>query len=342
MQQPQQALYSAVDSRSLELILFPTEQCNFRCVYCYEDFQLGRMSQAVVSGIKELIRHRISTLQVLIISWFGGEPLLGLGVIEEVSEHILSLIRQHPHVCYTAGMTTNAYLLSLATASRLVSLGINSFQISLDGDKALHDTTRRRADGGESFERIWDNLLAIRDSNLVLDVLLRVHLTTANLSSVEELLRKISGAFGGDQRFHVYLKPIGRGGGPNDELLPVLPSGQAKDVMAQLGRLLDGVCLVNEEMNAEHPICYASKANSFAIRSDGSVAKCTVALSDPRNRVGHLSEDGKIIFDRDKLNLWMRGLETGDPMDLACPYQKMDSNSHSSMAESASISLSPR
>jgi uncharacterized protein len=335
MQQLQQALYSAMDNRALELIIFPTEQCNFRCVYCYEDFKLGRMSQVVVSGIKALIRHRISTLQVLDISWFGGEPLLGLGIIEEVSEHILSLVGLQPHVRYRAGMTTNAYLLSMATATKLVSLGINSFQISLDGDKALHDTTRQRADGGESFDRIWENLLAIRDSDLVVDILLRVHLTTANLLSVEELLRKISGEFGGDQRFRVLLKPIGRGGGPNDESLPVLPRGQTKDIMTRLGQLLDGVRLANEAVEAEQPICYASKANSFAIRSDGSVAKCTVALSDPRNRVGHLSEDGKIVFDRDKLNLWLRGLETGDSMDLACPYQKLGSESRRPTTENA-------
>jgi len=319
MEQLQKAIYSAVDSRSLELIIFPTEQCNFRCIYCYEDFKLGRMSHKIVSGIKELIRHRFSTLQMLTINWFGGEPLLGFAVVEEVSEHILSLSEQHPHVRYIAGMTTNAYLLSLEKACRLVSLGINGFQVSLDGEKKLHDMTRRRADGGESFERIWGNLLAIRDSDLVVEILLRIHLTSTNLFSIEELLRKISEAFGGDHRFRVLLKPIGRWGGSNDESLPVLPPRQAKEVMAKLRGLLDGVRIADEAIEAEHSVCYASKANSFAIRSDGSVAKCTVALSDSRNRVGHLSEDGKIVFDRGNLDLWLRGLETGDPIDLACP-----------------------
>ncbi len=324
MQQLQQALYSAVDSRSLELILFPTEQCNFRCVYCYEDFKLGQMSQSVVSGIKALIQHRIPDLQVLTISWFGGEPLLGLRVIEDISEHIVSLVQQHPHIHYAAGMTTNAYLLSLTTASRLVSLGINKFQVSLDGEKELHDSTRRRADGGDSFDRIWGNLLAFRDSDLAADILLRVHLSTENLFSVKELLRRINETFGEDRRFRVFLKPIGKWDGSSDKSLPVLAPDQINDVITRLGQSLDRIQLTNQEMEIEH-LCYASKANSFAIRSDGSVAKCTVALADPRNRVGQLSEDGKIVFDRDRLGLWLHGLETGNPEYLACPYQKLAS-----------------
>lgn len=48
-------LAELLSNQSQELILFPTEQCNFRCTYCYEDFKLGRMSNGTVNGIKALI-----------------------------------------------------------------------------------------------------------------------------------------------------------------------------------------------------------------------------------------------------------------------------------------------
>ncbi len=32
----------------LGLILMPTEQCNFRCTYCYEDFAIGKMSKSTI------------------------------------------------------------------------------------------------------------------------------------------------------------------------------------------------------------------------------------------------------------------------------------------------------
>jgi len=48
--------------RHLNLILLPTEQCNFRCAYCYERFVTGRMQPAVVAGVRALLSTRISEL----------------------------------------------------------------------------------------------------------------------------------------------------------------------------------------------------------------------------------------------------------------------------------------
>jgi len=45
-------LVNSLRTDRLQLILLPTEQCNFRCTYCYEDFAIGRMSDAVVAGVK--------------------------------------------------------------------------------------------------------------------------------------------------------------------------------------------------------------------------------------------------------------------------------------------------
>ena len=41
-------LASCLSNRRLELIVMPTEQCNFRCIYCYEDFRMGRMNSDTV------------------------------------------------------------------------------------------------------------------------------------------------------------------------------------------------------------------------------------------------------------------------------------------------------
>jgi len=38
-------ILATLNPKSLELILYPTEQCNFRCTYCYEDFLIGRMDE---------------------------------------------------------------------------------------------------------------------------------------------------------------------------------------------------------------------------------------------------------------------------------------------------------
>ena len=57
-------LYRAklLTNKILHLILLPTEKCNFRCKYCYEDFSIGRMNVDTISGVKALLEKRCSDL----------------------------------------------------------------------------------------------------------------------------------------------------------------------------------------------------------------------------------------------------------------------------------------
>ena len=72
---------SCLTPRLQELIILPTEKCNFRCTYCYEDFLIGKMPPAIERGVKALIDRRSDSLDRLEISWFGGEPLLAADVV---------------------------------------------------------------------------------------------------------------------------------------------------------------------------------------------------------------------------------------------------------------------
>ena len=71
----QQELVTAFRSDSLHLILLPTERCNFRCAYCYEDFAIGRMRPETVLAIKRLIDRRLEDLPIAfrIVVWRGAD-----------------------------------------------------------------------------------------------------------------------------------------------------------------------------------------------------------------------------------------------------------------------------
>ncbi|MFE6836953.1 radical SAM protein [Streptomyces sp. NPDC057705] len=311
-------LASSLRDDRLHLILLPTEKCNFRCTYCYEDFSIGRMDSGVVEGIKRLIDRRIDGLHSLSISWFGGEPLLALPVIEEISTHISKSAATKSDLQYSADMTTNAYLLDHSTADRLIRLGIREYQVSLDGPQPMHDQTRLQANGAGSFRRIWDNLLAIRDSDLSVSMLLRVHITPANLNSMPDFLRDIRRTFLGDSRFSVLLKPVERLGGPRDEEMDVLGHDSSPAILANLERIISA----ERGGDSVHPtpeVCYASRPNSLMIRANGVVGKCTVTLTDPRNALGTIRPDGTLEINNPLLRPWMRGWESGDWSALSCP-----------------------
>ncbi|MFF7227919.1 hypothetical protein [Streptomyces sioyaensis] len=58
----EEELVAALTDRTLHLIILPTEQCNFRCTYCYEDFSVGRMGPETVQGVKRLLDRRLDGL----------------------------------------------------------------------------------------------------------------------------------------------------------------------------------------------------------------------------------------------------------------------------------------
>ena len=168
---------AAFSNDILHLIILPTEQCNFRCTYCYEDFSIGTMKRPVVNGVKSLLAKRIPSLRQLHIAWFGGEPLLALPIVEEISSFAQTRMQDVADIAYTAEMTTNAFRLDSPTAERLHGLGIRHYQITLDGPEEFHDKARVRRNGKGSFNQIWGNLLSVRSSSLPISVCLRVHVT---------------------------------------------------------------------------------------------------------------------------------------------------------------------
>ena len=251
---------SLVSSKILELTILPTERCNFRCVYCYENYQKGRMSQEMVNAIKNLIYKRCKEGKEikLGISWFGGEPLLTKDIVYEVSGYATALSHEYPNFHYEGGMTTNGYLLDIDTLSKLTEFGVKRYQISLDGPQEIHDKSRIRANGKGTFARIWSNLLAIRDSSLPVSIMLRLHFTPDTINLLDPLIENIRKEFIQDKRFSFLFKPIGRFGGDNDESINIFTSQQElKDAIYSLvNKLFSGVTLPQiYNGNSEDNVC---------------------------------------------------------------------------------------
>jgi len=301
----------------LHLIVLPTEQCNFRCIYCYEDFSIGTMKPPVVTGLKRLIAERVPTLRRLHIAWFGGEPLLALNIVKDVSSLAKRLAAENRRVVYTGEMTTNAFRLDQATAENLYHLGIRQYQITLDGPQELHDRTRVRRNGAGSFQQIWANLIGMRASSLEFKVCLRIHVTPSNFPFMSEFLSRIRQEFLVDPRFTLLLKAVGRWGGPNDDKIEVFEGAERQLVLDQLTeQAVQG--LNHDVIYQPGEVCYASRPNSLLVRASGEIGKCTVALSDPANNIGRLLEDGSLELRNEALQPWLRGWR-GDPAALGCP-----------------------
>lgn len=314
----QEVLAGALDSSRWQLIMLPTEQCNFRCTYCYETFKNRMMSDDTVKGIKNLISRRLSGLQSLNVQWFGGEPLLARRVIRNISHWILKI--KPPALHFNAGMTTNGYLLDSSCLAEMCRLGVYSYQVSLDGWEQEHDRTRVRCDGSGTFNRVWSNLLAARDSDEKFQITLRLHMRPDNFNSLKKLIDEINHAFGDDSRFRVFLKAIGCYGGAGDSHNHTYSPKEERRAKQELQSLLRmKSCPLSLSSDSPY-ICYAAKPNSLVIRSTGRIAKCTVALEHSSNDVGFLKPNGTLALINEKVAPWIAGFGDLDRTKLACPW----------------------
>jgi uncharacterized protein len=302
-------------SNYLNLIILPTEACNFRCTYCYETFENKKMPRSVVSGIKSLIDRRGEELDELEISWFGGEPLLALDVITEISKHALDVAKTEGFT-FRSGMTTNGYFLDQDRFLQCLDHKIDFFQISLDGSPDDHNASRKLASGGGTFDRIWSNLIALQGTRAEFVVLLRLHYTMENFISVGQFARRIRDVFGDDRRFRYFFHHIARLGGPNDGCITIVSEQDQKEIEAHLW---DASGLSRPPGEDETYVCYAAKGNSLVIRSTGRLAKCTVALNDRCNDIGWISENGEIRIDQAKYQRWIAPLVEADWENVGCP-----------------------
>lgn len=308
-------------NESLKLIILPTEECNFRCKYCYEHFEIGKMWENVVWGVKNLIDQRSQNLKNLRLDWFGGGPLLAFDIIQEVMNFARKKSREF-NFELSSGMTTNASLLTKQRQMQLIDMGIANYQISFDGDSDLHNRFRVTRRDTSTFDIIYKNLIDFHESELNAHIVIRLHVNKDNEKSLRSLINRISLDFENDNRFSIFIRGLERLGSANDDTLPILDNEEEKHDLIkstqEYTRSL-GLSLYGHE-SAETPVCYAASFNSWVIRATGDVSKCTVALYDKINTVGHLSEDGKIKIDKEKLEYWLRGQFSGNKEELYCPY----------------------
>lgn len=314
-------------SDSLNLTLLSSEDCNFRCRYCYEDFARGTMQPWVREAIKKLIEQKLPELRQLLISWFGGEPLYGFEAIEELAPFFLEKAKEHS-VPLFSHMTTNGYLLTPDVAEKLLSWRITGFQITIDGTPANHDYNRPTRDGRRTFSTIFGNLQALHQRDEEFSVDIRVNVDKRNYPQIGEFLDSVAEEFAGDSRFKMRFRPVGRWGGANDDDLEVWKGAESTEAMncleeAARQRGLHSCDDLRYNNRFGSQVCYAARPNNYVIGTSGKVMKCTVALdmndADNHNVVGMITPEGELDLDLDKLALWTEPSYETDKKCQRCP-----------------------
>lgn len=166
--------------------------CNCDCPYCFENKNGEFMTMDTAQAYLEWLEPQVRDTKYFYMTWFGGEPLLSKRMIEFITDGILRLAKKY-HFEYSACVVTNGVLADEEFVSNCERLHIANLQITIDGEKEIHNRYRfLRIDRGETFDTILSNLLNFC-TNVRSDTasVLRVNLTDENYASIPKMLDEI-------------------------------------------------------------------------------------------------------------------------------------------------------
>ncbi|BFH15378.1 SPASM domain-containing protein [Paenibacillus melissococcoides] len=306
--------------RTLELILMPNEDCNFRCLYCYEDFVKSEMKETVQKGILKFLEKTLRRYNSLVINWFGGEPLKSFNVIKKMSPQIMEICKKY-NVHYRAGMTTNGYLLDKDKFEQLVEYEVRSFQITLDGTAETHDRYREGRFGEKTVDTILSNLIQMKHSPENFHVIIRSNINDEVATTMNQYISLMGKLFAEDSRFTLHFHPIKN---LKREQTSDIYLCDKKELFAFYDKAKEEGFNFDYYKRSLYPggsECYASNPSSLVIGSDGMIYKCTVAFNNPYNHVGDILENGDVVIDQEKWILWTTGGVNEDPACTKCFFR---------------------
>ena len=143
------------------LCLHICHDCNLRCRYCFADEGAYHNVREMMSletakaAIDFLIRES-GQRKVLEVDFFGGEPLMNLGVIKETVAYAKAeAAKRGKRFLFTT--TTNGLLLN-DDAIAFLNDEMENVVLSRDGRKEVHDAVRKTVSGQGSFDAVIEKI----------------------------------------------------------------------------------------------------------------------------------------------------------------------------------------
>lgn len=145
-----------------------TESCQLSCTYCYlgcksNKYMTFDTSKKIVDLIFEMSESDDSTFintktQAVILDFIGGEPLLNIDVIDKACDYFWHKALELHHRFaenFRISIISNGELYFDERVQRFIKKFKNrlSFSITIDGDKEMHDSCRKRPDGSGTWEQ---------------------------------------------------------------------------------------------------------------------------------------------------------------------------------------------
>lgn len=212
-------------------------------------------------------------------------------VIEPISRYAINKCAE-AGIRFVNSATTNGYYLNGCIVPLLSELHFSHFQITIDGDRDLHNKVKYCEGCESAFDSVLKNINQMLVSDSTFRVSLRINYTHKNLTSA--IVGQINSNLDAANRRRVAVVPR-----------KVWQEKVDRQFQGELNSILDEFAMSGYKVQRWSPVsnfmpCYASKEYYNAINYNGDVVKCTACgdLYDKDGK-GYLDDDGVVQWRDD-------------------------------------------
>jgi uncharacterized protein len=311
------------DDTELHVTILTTLQCNFACDYCYQgdhgDYNdhAERMSLDTAARVATWIERELDGLhpERLVVTFFGGEPLLNLPVMYMLAERLHGAATSRG-IRPVTNIITNGLLLTPDVVDRMLPFGLNGIKITLDGDRDVHNRMRPLRGGQGTFDRIVENIRQVAHK---CRIAVGGNFDESSAESFPALLEYLKSQDFADRLSKVFFKPIVRTAPVTAKgiipLTPVSSQVAAKDAFkgtcmtsigSGAGRACDSCNVLDDKMTEIRALtrslgfpthdgvhngpCHVHKQHAHTIGPDGSLYACPGFTGQLAMSTGHIDD----------------------------------------------------
>lgn len=283
---------------SVHITVAPTMDCCFSCPYCFEQ-QKNRVymkSEMIDALVKYLVKNK--EIQKIHLTWFGGEPLLAVDIMEEFYKKLKS---QYNGI-YESDLITTAFPVDERAISIIKEIEINEIQVTLDGKEDYHNSIKK-SNNVNVFRKTLSNIDRLSSLNPILRIQIRINLSKNNEDEYVDLYNFLSKRYKN--------RPV--------SIVPGFIKNRNGCNVNCLFHNRKEIALFSLKMWHEYKIptpwiffddtvaeCAVRNPNSFVVGPDGSLYKCWEKIGDSKFKYGELTSEGDIdVKNRDVFQMYL-------------------------------------
>lgn len=294
-----------VNIYNLKYTIATTYACNLACPYCYEGPNKGTetLNSEKVSILLKNIDKNLSKkdFPMLEVSLYGGEPLVAYDQCVQLMDGASTLCNEYGIELW-GEMVTNGVLIDENIIETLLKPYCKRIQITMDGGREAHNSRRIRKDGGGTYDVLLHVLELLKDEDI--NFTLKLNVDRENAKTFTDLFDDLK-----ERGLENVRKSIGRIYPVDNIVGDDYPSYAGKcfspdemsDFAYKILDILEQEYPISEPQHPpdipKHVPCPFDREDSYTVDPYLDVYKCLEFLAQKDKVVGHVKEDGDMVFN---------------------------------------------